>query len=49
VTSNSITALAFSPHLGLAVGMSGTIMRSEDGGQHWSAWNAAATPDVRAN
>ncbi|HLW71432.1 MAG TPA: YCF48-related protein [Candidatus Binataceae bacterium] len=48
-TSNSITGLAFSPHLGLAVGMSGTIMRSEDGGQHWSAWNAGNTAPVRAN
>ncbi|MGH7840270.1 MAG: WD40/YVTN/BNR-like repeat-containing protein [Candidatus Binataceae bacterium] len=48
-TSNAITGLAFSPHLGLAVGMSGTIMRSEDGGQHWSAWNVRNTAPVRAN
>jgi photosystem II stability/assembly factor-like uncharacterized protein len=48
-TANSITALALSPHLGLAVGMGGTIMRSTDEGQHWSAWNASDSAQARAN
>jgi photosystem II stability/assembly factor-like uncharacterized protein len=48
-TANSITALALSPHLGLAVGMGGTIIRSTDSGQHWSAWNAGDSAQTRAN
>ncbi len=35
-TSNAITSLAFAPNFAIAVGLSGTIMRSDDGGQHWS-------------
>jgi len=35
-SSNSLSALAFSPHYALAVGLSGTIMRSDDNGQHWT-------------
>jgi photosystem II stability/assembly factor-like uncharacterized protein len=35
-TSNAITSLAFSPHFAVAVGLSGTIMRSDDNGQHWT-------------
>lgn len=48
-TANSITALALSPHLGLAVGMGGTIMRSTDEGQHWSTGNATDAAQARAN
>ena len=36
-TSNAITSSAFSPRFALAVGLSGTLMRSDDGGQHWSS------------
>ncbi len=35
-TSNSITSIAFKSNFGLAVGLSGTVMRSEDGGQTWT-------------
>lgn len=35
-TSNAITGLAMSPHFGLAVGLSGTVLESDDG-QHWSS------------
>ncbi len=35
-TSNAITSLAFAPNFAIAVGLYGTIMRSDDGGQHWS-------------
>src|SRR5207245_7237674 len=38
-TSNAITAAAFSSRFAIAVGLSGTLVRSEDGGQHWSALN----------
>jgi photosystem II stability/assembly factor-like uncharacterized protein len=41
-TANSITGLALSPTYGLAVGMAGTILRTEDGGQHWSPVTTAA-------
>lgn len=34
-TSNAITAAAFSPRFALAVGLAGTLVRSDDGGQHW--------------
>jgi photosystem II stability/assembly factor-like uncharacterized protein len=34
-TSNAITALAFTPHVGLAVGLGGTILRSDDSGNTW--------------
>jgi photosystem II stability/assembly factor-like uncharacterized protein len=41
-TSNSITSLALSPRYDLAVGMAGTVLRSADGGQHWTSANATA-------
>jgi photosystem II stability/assembly factor-like uncharacterized protein len=34
-TSNAITALAFSSHAGIAVGLGGTILRSDDNGSTW--------------
>jgi photosystem II stability/assembly factor-like uncharacterized protein len=34
-TSNAITSAAFSPRFALAVGLSGTLVRSDDGGQRW--------------
>lgn len=47
-TSNSITGLALSPAYGLAVGMSGTVLRSEDVGQHWSSVTAGAAAQAQA-
>lgn len=46
-TANAITAAAFSSRFAIAVGLAGTLMRSEDGGQHWSALNnrEQAAPD----
>jgi len=34
-TSNAITSVAFSPRFAMAVGLLGTLLRSDDGGQHW--------------
>jgi photosystem II stability/assembly factor-like uncharacterized protein len=34
-TSNAITSVAFSPQFAIAVGLHGTLLRSDDGGQHW--------------
>lgn len=34
-TSNAITALAFSSRVGMAVGLGGTILRSDDSGNTW--------------
>jgi photosystem II stability/assembly factor-like uncharacterized protein len=33
--ATAIAASAFSPHFAIAVGLSGTILRSDDGGRHW--------------
>lgn len=35
-TSNAISSFAFAPNFALGVGLYGTIMRSDDGGQHWT-------------
>jgi photosystem II stability/assembly factor-like uncharacterized protein len=33
--ADAIAASAFSPHSAMAVGLSGTLLRSDDSGQHW--------------
>jgi photosystem II stability/assembly factor-like uncharacterized protein len=33
--ANAIVASAFSPRFGIAAGLSGTLLRSDDGGRHW--------------
>jgi photosystem II stability/assembly factor-like uncharacterized protein len=33
--ADAIAASAFSPRFGLATGLSGTLLRSDDGGRHW--------------
>lgn len=38
-TSNAISGAAFSPRFGMAVGLAGTILLSDDGGQHWHPLN----------
>lgn len=48
VTSNSITSMAFSSHFGLAVGLAGTVMRSEDGGQNWTQLKGSQLVETRA-
>ncbi len=47
-TSNSITGLALSPAYSLAVGMSGTVLRSEDVGQHWSSLTTGSLAQTQA-
>ena len=47
-TSNSITAVALSPGYSLAVGVAGTVLRSEDVGQHWSSVTAGAVAQTQA-
>ncbi len=46
-TSNALTALAFSPHLGFAVGLSGTILRSDDGGHSWQVASGRHITEAR--
>jgi photosystem II stability/assembly factor-like uncharacterized protein len=48
VTSNSITSIAFSSNFGIAVGLSGTVMRSEDGGQNWIELQGSQLVETRA-
>jgi photosystem II stability/assembly factor-like uncharacterized protein len=38
-TANAIAAVAFSERFAMAVGLSGTLLRSDDGGQHWYSLN----------
>ena len=38
-TSNAIAAIALSDRFAMAVGLSGTLLRSDDGGQHWNSLN----------
>jgi photosystem II stability/assembly factor-like uncharacterized protein len=38
-TSNAISGLAFSNHYAMAVGLSGTLLMSDDSGQHWHSLN----------
>jgi photosystem II stability/assembly factor-like uncharacterized protein len=38
-TSNGITSAAFSDRFAMAVGLSGTLLLSSDGGQHWHSLN----------
>ncbi|HKV54439.1 MAG TPA: YCF48-related protein [Candidatus Binataceae bacterium] len=40
-TSEAISSVAFAPQFGIAVGLSGTLLRSTDGGQHWQSLNNA--------
>lgn len=46
-TSNSITALAFSSHVGIAVGLGGTILRTEDGGASWQVLDGGHITEAR--
>ena len=48
VTSNSITSVAFSSDLGMATGLSGTVMRSADGGQNWTQLQGSRLVETRA-
>lgn len=48
VVSNSITSVAFSSNFGLAVGLSGTIIRSVDGGQNWTQLQGSRLVETRA-
>jgi photosystem II stability/assembly factor-like uncharacterized protein len=45
-TSNAISALAFSDHYAIAVGLSGTLLRSDDGGQHWHSLDNQLLEDL---
>lgn len=47
-TSNAITSAAFSPRLGLAVGLSGTLLVSGDGGKHWHPLGGGQELQTRA-
>jgi photosystem II stability/assembly factor-like uncharacterized protein len=46
--SNSINAVALAPQFGLAVGLSGTIIRTSDNGQSWSGLNSGDSAQARA-
>jgi photosystem II stability/assembly factor-like uncharacterized protein len=46
--ANSITSVAMSANYSLAVGVSGTVLRSEDVGQHWTSATEVAKPQTRA-
>jgi DNA-binding MarR family transcriptional regulator len=48
VTSNSITSIAFSSHFGIAVGLSGTVIRTEDDGQNWTELQGSQLVETRA-
>jgi len=46
-TANSITSLAFSSHVGIAVGLGGTILRTEDGGASWQVLDGGHITEAR--
>jgi photosystem II stability/assembly factor-like uncharacterized protein len=46
-TSNAITSLAFSSHVGIAVGLGGTILRTEDGGASWQVLDGGHITEAR--
>jgi hypothetical protein len=46
--SNAITGVALSQGYGLAVGVSGTVLRSEDAGQHWSSVTGDSVAQTQA-
>ena len=48
VTSNSITSMAFSSKFGMAVGLAGTIMRTENGGENWTQVQGSKLIETRA-
>jgi photosystem II stability/assembly factor-like uncharacterized protein len=47
-TSNAITGVALSQGYSLAVGVSGTVLRSEDAGQHWSSVTSDSVAQTQA-
>jgi photosystem II stability/assembly factor-like uncharacterized protein len=46
--SNSISEAVFSPRFGMAVGLGGTLLRSDDGGSHWHSVTNANQALTRA-
>jgi photosystem II stability/assembly factor-like uncharacterized protein len=48
VASNSINGVAFGPQYGLAVGLSGTVMRTDNSGQSWSGLTIGGPAQARA-
>jgi len=46
--SNSINSIALAPQFGLAVGLSGTMIKTTDNGQSWSGLNGGDSTQARA-
>jgi photosystem II stability/assembly factor-like uncharacterized protein len=46
--SNSINAVAFGPQFGVAVGLSGTLLKTNDNGQSWSSLTGLEAVQARA-